>query len=90
MFFSPEKGNVLFGSAVDGWGFRIDHFVQLYAAKLGVKPQILQKTLWGEYYFDAAKKKIFKKNTTGKLVPMFVQFVLNNIWQVYNAGNPST
>lgn len=22
LFFAPEKGNVIFASAIDGWGFR--------------------------------------------------------------------
>lgn len=29
--FSPERGNVAFGSAHDGWAFRIDQFAELYA-----------------------------------------------------------
>lgn len=29
--FSPERGNVAFGSAYDGWAFRIDQFAELYA-----------------------------------------------------------
>jgi ribosome assembly protein 1 len=58
----------------------------LYARKLGVKREVLQKTLWGEYYFNSKTKKIYKKNFNGKMVPMFVQFVLNNIWEVYSAA----
>ena len=29
--FSPERGNVAFGSAYDGWAFRIDQFAEMYA-----------------------------------------------------------
>ena len=29
--FSPERGNVTFGSAYDGWAFRIDQFAKMYA-----------------------------------------------------------
>lgn len=64
---------------------RIEQFCKLYEAKLGIKSQILRKTLWGEYYFNPKTKKIYNKNTSGKMVPMFAQFVLNNIWEVYNA-----
>lgn len=104
VYFSPERGNVLFASALDGWGFRyflyfslifynfphyprIDHFCKLYESKLGIKSEILKKTLWGEFYFNPKTKKIYKKNTTGKMIPMFAQFVLNNIWEVYNAAH---
>ncbi len=29
--FSPEKGNVVFGSAYDGWAFRTSQFAEMYA-----------------------------------------------------------
>ena len=66
---------------------RIEDFVELYAKKLGIKKEMLLKTLWGDYYFNPKAKTIHKKNTTGKMVPMFVQFVLNNIWEVYSAAS---
>jgi len=90
VYFSPEKGNVVFASAIDLWAFRIEHFSDLYAQKLGVKREILQKSLWGEYYFNPKTKRIHTKNVTGKLAPMFVHFVLNNIWEVYNAAGDKT
>jgi len=34
---------------------------------------------------DCRTKKIYKHNKEGKYTSMFVQFVLNNIWQLYNA-----
>jgi len=36
-WFSPSKGNVVFGSALGGWGFGIEEFVDIYVEKLGVK-----------------------------------------------------
>lgn len=54
--------------------------------KLGVKREVLQKTLWGEFYFNTKTKKIHTKNFNGKMSPMFVQFVLNSIWEVYSAA----
>eukprot|EP01114_Cavostelium_apophysatum_P018773 TRINITY_DN5886_c0_g1_i1.p1 TRINITY_DN5886_c0_g1~~TRINITY_DN5886_c0_g1_i1.p1 ORF type:complete len:1020 (-),score=286.89 TRINITY_DN5886_c0_g1_i1:4-3063(-) len=86
-FFSPEQNNVVFGSAFHGWGFSTGQFVDLYSKKLGMKKEILQKTLWGEFYFNAKTKRIHTKNYNDRMVPMFVQFVLNNIWEVYNAAN---
>ena len=52
-----------------------------YANKLGLKQELLEKTLWGEFYFNPKEKKIMKK-PVGTMKPMFVAFVLENIWQV--------
>ncbi|KAL3681346.1 hypothetical protein R1sor_024302 [Riccia sorocarpa] len=85
--FAPERGNVAFGSAGDGWAFRIDQFADLYAAKLGASAKALKKALWGHHYFVPKTKKIVgKKAAAGKLKPMFVQFVLEPLWQVYDAA----
>ena len=44
-----------------------------------------RQTLWGEYFFQPKTKKILRTNPDGKLTPMFVQFVLQTLWQVYDA-----
>ena len=46
--FSPERGNVLFASAVHGWAFSLDDFARLYSTKLAMRQATLQATLWGE------------------------------------------
>ncbi|KAJ3347471.1 Cytoplasmic GTPase/eEF2-like protein (ribosomal biogenesis) [Entophlyctis luteolus] len=87
LYFSPEKGNVVFASAIDGWAFQIDHFAALYASKLGVKESALMKVLWGDYYFDPkTKRAVGPKGLKGRaLKPFFVQFILENLWSVYDA-----
>ncbi|KAI8979493.1 P-loop containing nucleoside triphosphate hydrolase protein [Mycotypha africana] len=87
IYFDPAKGNVIFASAVDGWAFRVQQFASIYAKKLGFKEQVLQKCLWGEYYFDPKNKRVIPpKLLKGRnLKPMFVQFVLENIWAVYGS-----
>ncbi|KAJ3105210.1 Cytoplasmic GTPase/eEF2-like protein (ribosomal biogenesis) [Phlyctochytrium planicorne] len=101
IYFSPETGNVIFSSAIDGWAFRyvsrifwiltrlirVDHFSAIYAAKLGVKESTLRKVLWGEFYFDPkTKRAVGPKGLKGRnLKPFFVQFILDNIWAVYDA-----
>lgn len=35
LYFSPEQGNVVFASAIDGWGFTVHTFAKLFSAKLG-------------------------------------------------------
>jgi ribosome assembly protein 1 len=85
LYFAPERGNVLFASAIDGWAFRLGKFARLYADKLGIKESNLRKVLWGEWYLDPKTKRVVgRKKLAGRpLKPMFVQFVLENIWRVY-------
>lgn len=87
LYFSPERGNVIFASAIDGWAFRVHQFASLYAAKLGFKEENLRKVLWGEYYLDPKTKRVLgAKHLKGRpLKPLFVQFILDNIWAVYDA-----
>ena len=87
LYFAPEKGNVIFASAIDGWGFRIGKFAQLYASKLGIREANFKRVLWGDFYLDTKTKRVIShKQLKGKnLKPLFVQFVLENIWAVYDA-----
>lgn len=85
--FQPQKGNVAFACALDGWGFCIDQFADLYAAKLGASSTVLKKALWGNHYFIPKTKMIVGKKAAGsKAKPMFVQFILEPLWQVYESA----
>ncbi|TPX60007.1 hypothetical protein PhCBS80983_g02070 [Powellomyces hirtus] len=86
LYFSPDAGNVIFASAIDGWAFRIDQFAQIYAAKLGIREDLLRKVLWGDYYLDPRTKRVLgHKGLKGRsLKPMFVQFILDNLWALYD------
>jgi ribosome assembly protein 1 len=57
----------------------------LYAEKLGVNEKVLQKTLWGDFYLHAKTKRVMKGAQEKAKKPLFVQFVLENIWAVYDA-----
>ncbi|OLL25980.1 Ribosome assembly protein 1 [Neolecta irregularis DAH-3] len=86
IYFAPERGNVVFSSAIDGWAFRIDQFAKLYSKKMGIKEANLKKVLWGDYFFDPKTKKVLQtKHLKGRnLKPIFVQLVLENLWTVYH------
>lgn len=88
IYFAPEKGNVIIASAYDGWAFRVDQFASLYEQKLGIKRALLNRVLWGDFYLDPKTKKVLpQKRLQGRnLKPMFVQFVLDNIWAVYDSA----
>jgi ribosome assembly protein 1 len=87
LYFAPEKNNVIFGSAIDGWAFTVRQFAGLYEKKLGIKRSVLEKVLWGNYYLDPKTKKVLGvKHLKGRpLKPLFVQLVLDQIWAVYQA-----
>jgi len=87
LYFAPEKNNVIFSSAIDGWAFTVRQFAGLYEKRLGIKRAILEKVLWGDFYLDPKTKRVLaQKHLKGRpLKPMFVQLVLENIWAVYEA-----
>jgi ribosome assembly protein 1 len=86
-YFSPDRGNVVFASAIDGWGFRVGNFAKIYSAKLGMKEANLRRVLWGDFFLDPKTKKVIsQKHLRGRVLkPLFVQFILENIWAVYYA-----
>jgi ribosome assembly protein 1 len=88
IYFEPERGNVVFSSAIDGWAFTVKQFSGLYERKLGIKRSLLEKVLWGDFYLDPKTKRVLAaKHLKGRnLKPMFVQLVLDNIWAVYDAA----
>ncbi|KAH6680211.1 P-loop containing nucleoside triphosphate hydrolase protein [Halenospora varia] len=87
LYFAPEKNNVIFSSAIDGWAFTVRQFASLYEKKLGIKRTAMEKVLWGDFYLDPKTKKVLaQKHLKGRnLKPMFVQLVLEQIWAVYSA-----
>jgi ribosome assembly protein 1 len=87
IYFAPEKGDVIFASAIDGWAFRLDQFARIHALRLGISEAKLRRVLWGDFYLDPKAKRVVSRAKLGgrNLKPMFVQFVLENIWAVYDS-----
>uniref|UniRef100_A0A1A8JE88 Elongation factor-like 1 n=2 Tax=Nothobranchius kuhntae TaxID=321403 RepID=A0A1A8JE88_NOTKU len=85
LYFSPDQGNVVFASAIDGWGFSIQQFASLHSQRMGIKEEVLLKTLWGDFYVNAKAKRIMKGAQAKGKKPLFVQLVLDNIWSLYDA-----
>lgn len=40
--------------------FRVEHFAKIYSQKIGIKKEVLLKTLWGDYSINMKAKKIVK------------------------------
>ncbi|CAK1581003.1 unnamed protein product [Parnassius mnemosyne] len=83
LYFSPEQGNVVFASAIDGWGFTIQTFAKLFSEKLGVKEDILRRVLWGDFYLNTKTKRFMKGAQEKAKKPLFVQVIFDNLWNVY-------
>ncbi|CUM63916.1 uncharacterized protein PRCAT00001504001 [Priceomyces carsonii] len=86
IYFNPEKNNVIFASAVDGWAFSVNTFARIYLTKLGFSQTVLSKTLWGDFYLDMKNKKIIPGNKLkagSSLKHLFVTLILEQIWSVY-------
>ena len=60
--FMPERGNVVFASAVDGWAFRLHDFLPLLHSKIGadLSPKQLLRVMWGYFFYNAKASKIEK------------------------------
>ena len=84
LYFSPDRGNVVFASAIDGWAFSLSDFAIIFSKKLGFNKRVLNKTLWGDYFINMKAKKIMKGAQVKNKKPLFVQMILENLWAVYN------
>jgi ribosome assembly protein 1 len=91
LYFSPERGNVIFASAMDGWAFRTRDFARIFASKFGFNSNVLGRFLWGEFFWDSKVKRVIgPKLLRGRsLKPLFAQIALENIWAVYAAVRDS-
>lgn len=84
LYFDPLLGNVIFGSALDNWGFTIDTFASLCAQKLQISPSEVRRGLWGNFYYSQAKKRVENGAFDKGRKPMFVSMILEPIWKIYS------
>lgn len=82
-YFSVEKNNIIFSSAVDGWAFTPKDFSPLISKKLGLDEALLNKCLWGDYYYNPKLKTIQTEPRHDNDRPLCVDMVLQSIWDVY-------
>lgn len=78
---APETGNVIFGSAAQGWAFNIPQLAAMYSKKFGYEVEKMAEKMWGEHYYDPKGKKWTSSATEGTVLG-FVQFVLDPIMKV--------
>jgi len=80
----PAYGNVGFGSGLHGWAFSLKQFAEMYADKFGIQSDKLMRNLWGDRFYNAKTKKWSSSADDGGKRG-FVQFILNPIYQVFDA-----
>ena len=86
--FDPQQGNVIFASALFGWGFTIPSLARsLFLNKiLPIKPKMLKQYLFGDFYYKAEKQKMMKLKVTVEQqnqLPLFSEYGLLPIWEIY-------
>jgi ribosome assembly protein 1 len=84
LYFSPTTGNVIFGSAQDGWGFSTMNFAKMFATKLGLTVEELNEAMWGDFFFNNKHKRCDAGAYAKGKSSIFVQMILENIWSLYN------
>ena len=78
------EANVVFGSALYGWGFTVPSLARhLFRTKqLEIKPAVLRQYLFGDFKFKNGKVLKWKPEQADDL-PMFSEFALRPLWQIY-------
>ncbi|KAF6012236.1 hypothetical protein HII12_002389 [Brettanomyces bruxellensis] len=86
IYFSPEKNNVIFASAIDGWGFNIAQFAVIYEKKAWCFQRKATEIFVGRLLSGSQDQKgdNVKGLARSQFEASFVNFVLNNIWFIYN------
>ncbi|GAX14215.1 ribosome assembly protein 1 [Fistulifera solaris] len=83
--FDPAVGNVIFCSALFGWGFTVQSMARsLFRQKvLPIKPVILKQTLFSGVKYVNSKVLKWKQGSHDE--PMFAKYVLKPLWMIYQA-----
>ena len=82
-YFSVDKKNIVFASSLDNWGFSVESFSALIAKKLGKTPEVIEKYLWGEYYFNPKTKSFSTEPRNENDKPICVEWLLKPVWDVF-------
>ncbi|KAJ1458869.1 hypothetical protein M885DRAFT_512722 [Pelagophyceae sp. CCMP2097] len=83
--FSPQQGNVVFASALDGWGFTLAQAAGVLAPKLNVPRKKLVDVLFGDFAYGDGKVLKWARGSARE--PLFADLVLAPIWAAYGAAS---
>ncbi|VDK82973.1 unnamed protein product [Litomosoides sigmodontis] len=84
LYFSPENENVIFASALHGYGFCLSDFVRIWSKKINLSEKDILSKLFTDSYFS---KGVIKDGAEclGRKT-LFEQFVLQPLWDVHKCG----
>lgn len=81
---SPEKGNVLFACTEMGWCFTLQSFAKMYTDTFGdINAQDFAKRLWGDVFYNPAKRTFTRKGVEERSARSFVHFVLEPVYKIF-------
>jgi elongation factor 2 len=81
---NPRKGTVAFGSGLHQWAFTLQKFAITYGAKFNVPKEKMTEKLWGDWYYDAARKTWTTSDKNGELDRAFCQFIATPLCTLFN------
>ena len=83
--FDPAVGNVVFASAIHGWGFTVPGLARhlFRSQQIPVKPPLLRQYLFGDVRYTPEGKWVKWKQQNGDTVPVFAQVALQPLWDIY-------
>ncbi|VDK78545.1 unnamed protein product, partial [Onchocerca ochengi] len=84
LYFSPENDNVIFASALHGYGFSLSDFARIWSKKISISEKDILPKLFTDSYFS---KGMIKDGTEclGKKT-LFEQLILQPLWDVHKSG----
>ena len=86
LYFNPAKNNVIFTSSIGSWGFSLHQRAQkmaIFKNNPNLK-KVFIKYGFSDVYFDKKAKKFVKGAIAKKKNPVFVQFILKPIFDVFD------
>jgi len=81
----PRQGTVAFGSGLHQWAFTLQKFALTYGAKFNVPKDKMMEKLWGDWYYDAARKTWTTSDKGGSLERAFCQFIATPLTTLFEA-----
>ncbi|KAL3272768.1 hypothetical protein HHI36_014229 [Cryptolaemus montrouzieri] len=86
LLFQPDKGNVIFASAIDGWGFTTKQIAKMFLNMIpNESVDSLNEKIWNfDCYVDAKSKTIKTGAIEHKKMNVFTQLCLKTLEYVYN------
>ena len=85
LHFVPAKGNVIFISALHGYAFSLSDFITLWARRLSLDQNELCSAFFSTDHYISSKKILTGAVKKGRK-PLFVQLVLEPLWELHKCG----